>query len=314
MGLKIFKSTDAGAPVLTNALGSWIGVLDACLVNGYGSKPSLGWSIAFNETNKRAYRTAQGNRYYLGVDDSLNIAWTGVRGFMTVSSAGISEIGASGFFPSAAQVAIPYLGKSAAMPWQIYGDEKCFYAFYGPINNQQNFFFGDYDSYLPNDQYNVLIIAGTATSGAPASTNASCLSVIAEVNATCVGHYCPKKYDGLSGPVGFGKRAADSYHYGAVSGAGNAIYPDPATSGILLSPVKVHEVVDGSCVQRGRLPGLWFSLHNINALQVFTQDSVSGTPGTLLEGRTFDFLRIYYNSSHLVVMETSDTWYTVNFR
>lgn len=34
-----YSSTDAGAPTLNNAAGSMISVLDACLVNGYGSKP-----------------------------------------------------------------------------------------------------------------------------------------------------------------------------------------------------------------------------------------------------------------------------------
>ena len=38
MTVKIFRSTDYGAPANTNAIGSVIGILDACLVNGYGAQ------------------------------------------------------------------------------------------------------------------------------------------------------------------------------------------------------------------------------------------------------------------------------------
>lgn len=36
MTVKLFRSTDFGAPALTNAAGAFIAVLDACLLNGYG--------------------------------------------------------------------------------------------------------------------------------------------------------------------------------------------------------------------------------------------------------------------------------------
>lgn len=38
MTVKVFRSTDFGAPANTNAAGSLIAILDACLVNGYGSQ------------------------------------------------------------------------------------------------------------------------------------------------------------------------------------------------------------------------------------------------------------------------------------
>lgn len=37
MTVRVYRSTDAGAPVLTGQVGSLITLLDACLVNGYGS-------------------------------------------------------------------------------------------------------------------------------------------------------------------------------------------------------------------------------------------------------------------------------------
>jgi hypothetical protein len=38
--VQLFRSDDVGAPQLTNAIGSLIGVFDACLVNGYGTRDS----------------------------------------------------------------------------------------------------------------------------------------------------------------------------------------------------------------------------------------------------------------------------------
>lgn len=41
-----YSSTDAGAPTLNNAAGSMIGLLDAILVNGYGTKPVTSISVS----------------------------------------------------------------------------------------------------------------------------------------------------------------------------------------------------------------------------------------------------------------------------
>jgi hypothetical protein len=71
MTVRVYTSTDASAPVLNESSGSLINVLDACLVNGYGSKVSSGWAKAFsNSTTGAAYRAPVGNRHYLSVDDS----------------------------------------------------------------------------------------------------------------------------------------------------------------------------------------------------------------------------------------------------
>ncbi len=74
-----FRSTDAGAPVLTGQVGSGIAWLKACLVNGYGSgggaKQGAGWTIAFEDApnNVCVFRNslaAGGSGCYLRVDDN----------------------------------------------------------------------------------------------------------------------------------------------------------------------------------------------------------------------------------------------------
>lgn len=58
----LYKWDDAGAPQLTRQAQSLLTILRKCLVEGYGSKAALGWSIAFDDAvNLRTvYRNASG--------------------------------------------------------------------------------------------------------------------------------------------------------------------------------------------------------------------------------------------------------------
>src|SRR5690348_12633571 len=103
----VYSSSDTGAPVLTGQAGSLIAVLDACLVNGYGTQTAAGWTKAFSGTNKADYRMAGGNQFYLDVDDSAAQTAAGkeanVRGYeaMTALATGTNA------FPTTTQFAAP---------------------------------------------------------------------------------------------------------------------------------------------------------------------------------------------------------------
>jgi hypothetical protein len=56
MTVRVYRSTDASAPVLTGQVGSLTALLDAILVNGYGALTAAGWTIAQTTTNKRGYK------------------------------------------------------------------------------------------------------------------------------------------------------------------------------------------------------------------------------------------------------------------
>jgi hypothetical protein len=53
MTVRIYRSTDGSAPVLTGQAGKLTDLLDAILVNGYGSKTAAGWTI-----NQRIWNVA----------------------------------------------------------------------------------------------------------------------------------------------------------------------------------------------------------------------------------------------------------------
>lgn len=56
---KIYKSSDASAPAITSV--GVLGVLQACLVDGYGSKSPAGWTRAFSASGKAVYKNVHGD-------------------------------------------------------------------------------------------------------------------------------------------------------------------------------------------------------------------------------------------------------------
>jgi hypothetical protein len=87
MAYTIYRSTDAGAPTLSGNTASLMPLLDAILVNGYGSKPAAGWTKPFSSTNKAVYRNAANaiaRSYFRVVDTAANYT-AKVRGYDTMT-------------------------------------------------------------------------------------------------------------------------------------------------------------------------------------------------------------------------------------
>lgn len=75
-GPHLYRSDDAGAPVHYSVSGSWINVMKKCLVDGYGSQPGAGWTVALDDpgSNRTIFRNdfATGSgRYWLVKDDGI---------------------------------------------------------------------------------------------------------------------------------------------------------------------------------------------------------------------------------------------------
>lgn len=70
----VFSSGDAGAPVLLKEAGSLKTLLKACLVTGYGDKPSLGWELKFESEDKKSAAFAStdvtASQFVFKIDDS----------------------------------------------------------------------------------------------------------------------------------------------------------------------------------------------------------------------------------------------------
>lgn len=325
MAIYIYRSTDASAPVLSGSAGALIGVLDACLVNGYGSKAAVGWSKAYSGTNLASYRAPSGNRLYLGVNDTgTNSAR--IRGFHAMSAAGVDIASGTNPFPTDVQFSGGlYIYKSdaataASRPWWLISDGKIFYLFVDSYNNNSwlsGYAFGDFPSYKTSDVYNTILIGNNG----PSSTANMTMGVLnGQSGLTIVGHYMAQRYDGLVNSVAFGKipmRGCNNivgigYNYSSYP---SMIYPDPLTGGMILSPIYIDEVSASSGsygVLRGRLPGIWSPCH---PTPMVTGGTITGTAGTDIAGRTFECVSMFNGSyGYNVLVETSDTWHDVHFR
>ena len=124
MTVRVYSSADVGAPVLNMSSGSLVAVLDACLVNGYGSKPGSGWAKSFADSTLRAaYKQGVGgNGHYFYLDDSAG-ASARCRGYEAMTDINTG----TGPFPTAVQVSGgDYLhkhdGAAGTRPWFLVAD------------------------------------------------------------------------------------------------------------------------------------------------------------------------------------------------
>jgi hypothetical protein len=326
-----YASTDASAPVLTGAVGSVVALLDACLVNGYGSKSAAGWAKSFSGTNKATYRNSatDGTGFYLYVDDSAAAAggakealWTG---FQTQSALGVG----TGQFPTSSQLALGIgavvcrksaTADSTARAWTLVADDTVFYLFMNTGDSASSAsacMFGDIYSYMASDPYRCMILGNNA-SNTGGGTNTPFGYLNSYANTTLPGHFLAANINGAGGSLLCGKHSdtakLGSGGAGTVTGtsgigtvgsalgfsASALLYPSPVDGGIWLAPVWVHH---GSIV-RGYLKGLWCPLHQ-QALD--HNDTVTGSG--VWAGKTFLSQNLPLNNGNAnALIETSNTW------
>lgn len=304
MPVTVYRSTDTSAPgAYSNTVSSLIAILDACLVNGYGSKAAAGWTKAFSGTDKAAYRNstvAPSTGFYLRVDDTSTSA-SRVVGYESMSDV---DTGVDAF-PTNTQVSGGmYLQKSATTTtWMVIADSRSFYFFYKYAANAKwwGFFFGDIVSRVASDPYACAIIGRTVSSTIGNDENfpraSSTLSQVSQ------GHYIARNHTGTVKSVNFCKYAAFTQTYLGTSGYA---YPNPADSNFLMDRIIVNDDTSGASTYnlRGWMPGKWNPMHSDPASDA---DTFSGNGD--LAGRSF-LIVANVNTSGVgkTVMETSDTW------
>jgi hypothetical protein len=326
MTVRLYKSTDASAPVLTGVAGSLVTLLDAILVNGYGSKTAAGWTKPYNATNKGVYLQGAGsNAMYLDVNDAAptTAKEAQMRGYETMSAVATG----TGPFPTVAQSSFGVVCRksntadSTARPWYCVADSTCFHLFIdtGDWNSpsySSGFSFGDIFAYKPGDAYSTLIM-GVRSENISFSNDAH--EEVASIGhdsgsnfATTMlkGHYMPRTWQGTGSAI----QVTKSVHFLAgynisVTGqpsSGNFVtYPNGPDSGLDMCPILVCH----NNAIRGYLKGLWCPLHPQPASH---GDTFSGTG--VLSSKQFMLLNVKgggsSDSGHAgqIIVETSDTW------
>lgn len=306
MTVRFYASTDSGAPALSGTAGTLIAVLKACLVDGYGSKASSGWTQEFSGTNLAVFRPPSGTRMYLRVNDT-DTSDARVRGYEAMSGVNTG----TGLFPTDAQLnGGGYLYKASSgmgSGWVLVADQKHFTLIIAPnvatvsasTGYGQGLFFGDIKTAKSGDAFHCFLNAGLDT-GASSSAFGSINNGPTGL-AAASGHSLARSYTQVGGAV-YASKHTDAVKTANTStlGTGGVAYPDPITGGILVAPIYVAE----SGNVRGVLPGVWAPLHNLPASP---GDTFSGSGD--LAGKTFMLLDVGSQSTRgRIALEISDTW------
>lgn len=313
MTVRVYRSTDAGAPTMNNSPGSLIAVLDWCLVSG--APISAGWTKEYSGTNKAVYKQGAGsNGFYLRVDDTTTY-YASITGYETMSDVDtgtkpfprphqtIDATFATSFF----YICKSDNSNSNPREWVIVATEKLFYIYANRSSTSGVYLsamincFGDFESFSSTDQYNTIII-GTTQSTATSNS----FPDLIQYNSAQSGHCIARAYHQHGGSIYGAKRAIQTIT-DSTMGLGNVAYPDPVTGDLKILPVYVGDA-DGSIAfnpTRGRMPGLWAMIHS---LPFNHGDTFSGKVGTSLEGKTFEVFRCAGAGNAQVIIETSDTW------
>lgn len=342
--VRVYRSTDSSAPVLTGQNGKLTDLLDAVLVNGYGSQTAAGWTIAQTTTNKRGYRNSatDGTGFHVWIDDAGPGAGAAkearATGFETMSGLGTG----TGQFPAVGQAVTSttpnqclVIRKSStadatARAWTIVADNTVFYLFVesGDLTAPLAafpFVFGDFFSYKTSDAYRCIIIGRTIEN--TFSTANEVLSTLLAPSTALIlgtvmtGHFVARAYAGVGSSKNVGKHTDQTaihptslFASGTGSGIGiqynvqpNMRFPNGPDGGLYVAPIWLHE----DYTRRGYLKGLWAPLQD---RPLNHNDSYTGTGA--MTGKTLICQQIPVAASGAnittivgqVHIETSNTW------
>lgn len=292
------RSTDGGAPTLNGTVGSFIAVLDYCLVT------TAGWTKVYSGTNKAAYRFAVGNPLLQVLDnaalgdarqvllrgyESMTDVDTGVNPFPNVTQH------TNGLFAHKSSVL-----DATARGWKFFATDGFFYlvthTLGATLTGQcYTYCFGEFIKYKPSDTHNFLLSAYTvfASNYLQGGTNGSGVP----------GKFVKRGVDGVTPSVAF-NLLANGYIVNSewgVPAVTPVTYPNPADGGLYISPVELY--YNSSLM--GRVPGLWVPRHSNIAFTV--GDTFQATINGSL--RTFEFVHSYQDFQlRPLIVETSNTW------
>jgi hypothetical protein len=319
MTVRLYQSTDTSAPSLTGQNGSLITVLDACLVNGYGTQAAAGWTKAFSGTNKAAYRMGLGLQNYVRIYDdgsSGDGRQALTRGFETMSDVDNGLLP----FPTVQQrlqgifILKSTVADNTARPWKILADERTVYIFTMPDGSTfwSGWMYGEVKSFVNSDLGRASIVGRIASlSNTPA--DGEWLDRYTHLLGSSVDNLSSFHY--MARPVDYTKTGSveggqggdlEILKAGTVRDPGIP-RPNPADNRTYLSRIYAFALTTSGSIGsiRGYLRGLWQYCHPSSTVV----DGATLTGVGSLAGRSFLILKPTGNSV-VYCLETSNTWDT----
>jgi hypothetical protein len=292
---------------MSGSPGALISLLDACLVNGYGSSVAAGWTKPFfTGATVAAYKQGAGsNGMYFKFFDT-GTTWSNCYGAETMTDINTT----TGDFPSPGTRSVsgynPIVFKSAygdssAVPWMLVASEKWFMLFITSVrdalaipNYITGFYCGDIVSERANDAYATAILSGTSFQ----YYDQQFAATLNNLNGIQPGNMLARAWYQLGNCVHVSKTADPVRAY-------TGTYPSMTDSQISLSP---WVLMEGGIV-RGRVPGIYVPTWNNGNGNTFTMvdgQRVSFTEGELA-GKTFE-AKFIAPSQQFLLIEISNTY------
>lgn len=329
----VYSSLDSGAPTLDGLSGSLIRVLDACLINGYGSKSGVGWSRKYattdltsgNSGTQAVYQCPSGSAsaFYLYVGDNAphssslgrEAVWSMLE-TVTGLHTGVGITGAFGLNMNTGRCCRKSVNAtSSGVPWRCYADDRSVMLHITTNDSTVGFFsvfYGDIYSSVPNDAYNVMIMARNAfNNSAVSSEDMDYFSIYpAHYSNSYYGGRIMRNYMGLSSGIEIfkvpmytianGYTTSTYYAFNSWNGAIN--FPNMDGS-IFLSPIWIVDNTTAPAPTiRGTLRGLYLMCNKTSQIPFSYGESFSGV-GTLA-GKSFMCFKYNYNGQTFALETT----------
>jgi len=180
MVAKLYSYDDVGAPQLSGANdGSLLNILRGCLVDGYGTRTSAGWTMPFSDLPNRigCFKPNNLDTVHFRLDDNYDYRWARASAFgaMTDANTGENEFPTLDMYGLAVNYQFTVSKCQSAtvedLQWRVLADDDWFYFFAPDTNYPAGFFFGRYDC-LDDTFPNPYVITTDANTGT--QTSSSC--------------------------------------------------------------------------------------------------------------------------------------------
>lgn len=308
---RIYRSTDASAPVVARlTAGSFVEMLEACLVDGYGSKDPAGWTTEFTDTSKRAFRNSVaegGTGCYVLVDDTStgsgrSVAITTYREMTSISSG--SDATHTNYL--ARSPAEPNGGHANPIEWIVVADELTFYVGVSQLVSGSTHYrlfggAGDIESLAAGDSYRYFSMGQGAAytnmnPGGSFITVGNSRSGFGYTLSNNQGLSLGRDYTGTGGASPHGIVAPTTNTTTWAIGGG--LYP-PRPSLNSADEVAMPAYIARAGVMRGKLRGLLVPVANLSPLGQGHEKSGTGFLGTgsVSVALTYSFTAIGSSSS-----------------
>jgi hypothetical protein len=299
MAYTIYRSTDAGAPTLSGNTDSLIPLLDAILVNGYGSKPAAGWTKPFSGTNKAVYRNAATAiaRSYFRVVDSTTNRFAKIRGYDTMTDVDTG----TGAFPLTSDITGDGLSipKSSTLDgvnrsWIAAADERTLVLFiqYSSTNWDMTYLGDGIPDVASNSNFSILAARQNETNDWNIALTIHCKNPAGYISAKgnylkgLYGLVSAKLYRLFDGPLVESCFLAYSTGYGMSYIGGYLPMPNDGSIYLFQPPLAVYDEV-AYWIRQGLYRFIYVPIHNPAAFS--HGDTFNGVGA--LSGKSFEIIK-----------------------